>query len=135
MANQNLRAFLIYNKNGKLVSGPILRTKEPKDTRRYYELPLNKCCDTPPLVPMYETPGKLMAFVRYNAAGKAVPFSAIKRRKRPQDGDFVQVPLDLCCIFTTTTTSTSTTSSTTTTTTTVATTTTTSSTTTTTTTV
>lgn len=122
MANQKLRAFLIYNRSGKLVSGPILRTTQPKDPRTFYEIPLNKCCDQPPLLPMFETPGRLMAFVKYNTSGKVIPYSVIKRRFKPKDAplDWVQVPLDLCCIYntTTTTTTTSTTSSTTTTTTT-----------------
>ncbi len=120
MANQKLRAFLIYNKSGELISGPILRTKEPKDTRTFYEIPVNKCCDQPPLVPMYETPGRLMAFVKYDGSGKVVPYSVIKRRYKPKDTplDWEQIPINLCCGFNTTTTTTTTTSSTTTTTTT-----------------
>lgn len=116
MANQTkLRAFLIYNKSGKLVSGPILRTQKPKDHRTFYEIPLNKCCDEPALVPMFETPGRLMAFVKYDTTGRVVPYSAVKRTHKPKDVNpyWTQVPIDLCCAFNTTTTSSTTTTTTT----------------------
>lgn len=137
MANQNLRAFLIYGKDGVLAGGPVLRTKLPKEHRIFVEIPQNICCDVNPIVPFIASPKKLRAFVKYDKIGNVVPHSVVKRNHKPTEGNstWLEVPIDTCCYFTTTTTTTTTSSTTTTTTTVATTTTTTSSTTTTTTTI
>lgn len=119
MSNLNkLRAFLIYNKNGRLVTGPILRTQVPKNGQLFIEIPVKLCCDDIPVPTFIESPSKLKGYVRYTEAGRVIPNSLIKRTKKPSIGNWVAFPIDRCCFYVTTTTTTTTSSSTTTTTTT-----------------
>lgn len=118
MANLKLRAFVLYDRGGKIVAGTlIIRTKPPKDGRRWFEVPYERCC-SPVIIPSFISgPKKLKAYIKYTNSGTVIPMSVIIRRQRPVDNpqNWVEIPYDICCVFNTTTTTTSSTTTTTTT--------------------
>jgi hypothetical protein len=135
MPTNQKRAFILYDKKGRIVAGTLLiRPFPPKDGRFWVEVPYDRCCGIFPTQPVLSGIKQLKAYIKYTNQGIVVSSSTIIRRKKPIDysGNWIEIPFNYCCQYTTTTTTTTTTtSSTTTTTTTVATTTTSSTTTTT----
>jgi len=90
-------AFVKYTKQGKIVSGSLIITRNyPNDGGVWHEVTESICCE-----PDCECTGNGIkrAYIRFATGGHVVPGSLLISDMCPPDiGCWKEIPVDLCCM-------------------------------------
>jgi hypothetical protein len=102
MKNIGLRAYVRYDRKGKIVASSLIFVYSKPENGNWIEVPVYK--DS--FIKGHSTTKYLRAFIRYDSKMKIVPGSLVLRRTTPKTGNWVEVNTHVECLMCTTTTTT-----------------------------